>query len=412
MKEPAHYTGFRWLILISAMLGNVAMQVTNLAIAPILPQIAQSLSIDMGAATNLMTAFLFSGAIALFFSGFICDRYGIMIVLVVGSLCAALPAALMPWIGSTYTGVVWVRIFEGLSSGFLLTVTGPIIALWFPSNEKGLASGLMGASISVGSAIGIISGPALFLATGSWRLTSAYLSVFGWIAVAFAVILSFSSKLRVPTSTVSPDGSVTGRKVLKAALSLRATWIGMLTIFFAGWCLQNLYGFTPSFLAADRPLGAGFGPMVSGQLMLTAMFAGIVGPIIGGILTDKVFAGNVKPVSSIGFLLYIGSIYVVQWGFVYVKVPLLVGTLILAGIAVMFVYPLMYVYVAKIYPLQIVGKMTGLWSVFGALGGVIGLFVAATTLGSFGTYSVPITLIAVGGLAGLILSLFLPKPKA
>jgi MFS family permease len=412
MNESVQYPRFRWLVLVSAVLGYISMQVTMLSFAPILPQIARDLAVDIGAATNLMTAFIFSGAVAMLFAGAICDRYGIMLVVVLGLFFAAAPAALMPWVGTTYGAVFWARIFEGLSSGFLLSAYGPIVAFWFPVREKGLAAGLMGSSVGVGSSIAVIAGPAVFLATGSWRQMSAWLSIVPWVGLAFAVILLMAPKPPVPSQPQPPGGPVSDGAAFKQALLSPATWIGISVTFFAAWCLQSLYNFAPAFLSTDRPVGAGFGPMGSGQLMLAVMIAGIIGPVLGGIITDKTYRGNVKPVMVICFVLSCVLIYAIQFAFIYASVPLLIASLGLAGIGVSSVYASVYLYVAKAYPLQVVGKMTGLWSAIGSFGGAVGLFVTGITVKSSGFYNTGLTLIALAGVAGLILTVLLPKPKA
>jgi MFS family permease len=189
------------------------------------------------------------------------------------------------------------------------------------------------------------------------------------------------------------------------------TWIGIVVTFFAAWCLQCLYGLTPSFLSADKPVGAGFGPMMSGQLMLVVMIAGIIGPIICGVLTDKVFRGNTKPVMLIGFVLCCIFIYAIQTPFVYVNVPFLIVALALAGLGIQLVCPLLFVYVAKVYSIQIVGKMTGLWMGIGTFGGAAGLFLGGLTVNMYGNYNVAITLIALAAAAGFIFALFMVRPK-
>ena len=67
------------------------------------------------------------------------------------------------------------------------------------------------------------------------------------------------------------------------------TWIATLVVFFAAWELQTIYNITPTYLAADAPLGLGLGFMSASKLMLGASIAGVLAPIISGIIQDKVF---------------------------------------------------------------------------------------------------------------------------
>ena len=194
MNESIQYPRFRWLVLFTACLGFAAMQIGMIAYAPLLGDIAKDLGVDMGVATNLMAVFLFTGSIGLIVGGFLCDRYGIMFVIILGLLCASVPAALMPWIGTSYKAVLWARIIQGLSAGFLLCTMAPIVAVWFPPQEKGLASGLMSGSVSLGSAVGVLAAPAVFLALRSWQQMAAWLSLPGWVALMLAIVAVVSPK--------------------------------------------------------------------------------------------------------------------------------------------------------------------------------------------------------------------------
>ena len=411
MNEPIQYPRFRWLVLLTACLGFAGMQINMIAYAPLLADIAKDLGIDMGAATHLMTAFLFTASIALIAGGFLCDRYGIMFTIILGILSTSIPALLMPWIGTSYEVVLWSRIIQGVSAGFLMSVMAPIVAVWFPPQEKGLASGLMGGSISMGAAIGVLAAPAVFLALRNWQQMSAWLSIVGWIALIVALVIVFSPKPQPPSQAHPRGAPIADGAAFKRALSAPITWIGIVTTFFAAWILQTLYNLTPAYLATDEPVGIGFGPMMSGKLMLAVMIAGMIGPVIGGILQDRVFRGNPKPILLIGFVLCCISIYTIQFPAIYLKLPVLIVSLLLAGAGIQFIYPSIVVLVSNTYSIHIVGKMLGLWMGIGAFGGAAGLFVGGLAIARYGNYNAAISFIAMAAALGFIFGLFLAKPK-
>ncbi len=412
MNESVQYPRFRWLVLFTASLGFAAMQINMIAYAPLLGDIAKDLGIHMGAATNLMAVFLFTASIALILGGILCDRYGIMFVIILGLLCSSIPAVLMPWIGTSYQTVLWARVIQGFSAGFLLCTMAPIMAIWFPPQEKGLASGLMNGSVTLGSAVGVLSAPAVFLALGSWQKMMAWLSIPCWAALLLAIVVVFSPK---PQSLVSRPQSGEVRaadgSALKRALSAPITWIGVILTFFTAWCFQSLYNLTPAYFAADKPIGIGFGPMLSGKLMLAVMIAGMFGPVIGGLLQDKVFRGNAKPVLLIGFTLSCVFIYTILFPAVYTNMLVLVVCLILVGMGNAFLYPAIVVFISGTYPVQIVGKMLGLWFGLGAFGGAAGLFAGGLAVSKFGNYNVSISLVSLAAVVGFVFALFMVRPK-
>jgi MFS family permease len=411
MNESIQYPRFRWLVLFAACLGLAGMQIDMIAYSPLLAHIARDLRVDMGAAIHLMTVFSFATAISLFVGGFLCDRYGIMLVIVLGLLCASVPAALTPWIGTSYEVVLGSRIVQGVSAGFLLCTMAPITAGWFPLREKGLASGLMNGSISVGSAVGVLAAPAVFLALGNWQQTAAWLSIVGWLALVVAFVVVFSPKLQLPPQSRIGAEPIADGSALKRALSAPITWVGVLVTFFCAWCFVSLYNLTPAYFATDKPIGVGFGPMLSGKLMLAVTIAGMFGPVIAGMLSDRVFRGNAKPILLIGFGLTCIFTYAIVSPIVYGNMALLVTCLILVGVGSIFLYPAIVIFVSEVYPIQIVGKMLGLWMGLGAFGGSAGLFVGGLAVAKFGNYNATITQIALAAVVGFVFALFMGRPK-
>jgi MFS family permease len=151
--------------------------------------------------------------------------------------------------------------------------------------------------------------------------------------------------------------------------------------------------------------------MMSGKLMLAVMIAGMIGPVIGGMLQDKVFRGNPKPILLIGFVLCCISIYTIQFPAIYLKLPVLIGSLVLAGAGIQFIYPSIVVLVSNTYSIHIVGKMLGLWMGIGAFGGAAGLFVGGLAIARYGNYNAAISFIAMAAALGFIFGLFLARPK-
>jgi len=405
MNDSNQYPSSRWLILISAVLGYITLQVANLSMAPVLPQVADNLNINLGTASNLvMTTFLFSGCVILVLvGGAVCDKFGVLVSMMIGTLCAAVPMALMPWIGHTPTALAWARIIEGFSPGFMFPAMGPIIGLWFPNHQKGLAGGVMGASVAVGSAGGVVLGPAVLPHVSNWQAMCATLSIVGWVGFAFAAILTMLPKPTLPTPAAPRDGA-SDATVFKRALFSPLTLTGILVTFMGSWGMQCLYSLTSTFLAADKPVGVGYGSMTAGQLMLgVTLLAGVLGPLVCGVLLDKVFQGNAKIVLLIGFALMCVFVYLLTMPAVTGNVPVLELALILAGFGVQFVFPTIYYFIAKAYTPQVMGKMSGIWMGIGTFGGVLGLYIAGVTVKSQNSYHTTLLLQTVSSFVGFLL---------
>jgi MFS family permease len=409
--EPVSaYPGFRWLALLLAALGFVDMQMTVLSLAPVLPQIASSLHINVGAATiALMSSFLFSGCLMwVLVGGHICDRLGVFVSLMLGFLCLALPAALMPWIGFDETWVFWARIVEGLSSGLMFPVIPAIAKTLFPPNQNGQAIGWMNAAIATGSSSGVCLGPMIYaLAGGDWKRMSAAISLLGWVGLALGVVLYFLYNQKLPRhekAAADPEQIGAFRRALFSPLTI----LGVATTVAAGWGLQCILSLTSTYLAADRPLGAGYGSVVAGRLALGATFVGgVIGPLVSGYLLDRVFHGRAKWMLYIGFGLMCVFVFALTLPVVAGNGLLLECALILAGLGSMFAFPTTNYLVASCYPSQIVGKMSGLWGGIGSFGGVVGLYIAGLTIKAFNSYHATFLVQSLVAALGMVLTFYL-----
>jgi MFS family permease len=180
----------------------------------------------------------------------------------------------------------------------------------------------------------------------------------------------------------------------------------------ASWNMQYLYSLTPTFLSADIPTGAGYGPIMSGRLMINVtVISGIFGPMICGLLVDKVFKGSTKPIFTLGFILLCVFVYAIKTPAIYGNKILLSISLMMAGFGVQFVMPAIYIFISKSYRPQIVGKMLGLWMGLGTFGGVLGLYLAGKTLSIAGNYNIAFTLLSIAAIVGLVLSFVMAKQK-
>ena len=237
----------------------------------------------------------------------------------------------------------------------------------------------------------------------NWRTMCAWMSLLSWTAVIFTAILALVPNQKPPTQPARPEISP-DTAVYKKALLSPLTVVGVAITFMALWGTQCLYAMTAPYLAAAKPVGAGYGPLAAGQLMLgLTLFGGVVGPISCGFLLDKAFRGNSKAVFLIGFGLLCVFSYALTLPSVIGRVGPLEVSLILAGFGVQFVSTTIYYFIARAYAPQVVGKMSGIWMGIGTFGGVLGLYVGGLTLKIQGTYHPTLLLQSLAGLIGFIL---------
>jgi MFS family permease len=179
--------------------------------------------------------------------------------------------------------------------------------------------------------------------------------------------------------------------------------------FFSAWLLQTIFNITPTYLSADTPLGIGFGYMTASNLMLGVSLAGVLAPIISGIIQDKIFKANARPFMFIGFALCCIFMYLILLPSVYTNTPLLLVCLILAGSGTAVISAALPLFIGLNYPVQILGRVYGLIAGLGNFGSVTGLYLAGKAVEAKGNYNLAITIISLAALIGFIFVLLLKR---
>jgi MFS family permease len=408
MNETIKYPAMRWLVLLAGGIAVLAGNMYIISFASILPDIAKDLGIDIGSATNFMSVFMLASATFIIVGGMLCDRFGIFFVLILSALFASGGAILMPLMGHQYSTALLARIFEGIGTGFAYSLMSPIMATWFPPKEQGITAGLLGMASALGAVISYPLSSGLYAATGSWQEMSAWISIIGWAGFLLTLFLIFTPKPVLPSHFQAKDVPPSG-DTFKRQLTEPMTWICMLVVFFAAWQLQTIYNITPTYLAAETPLGLGLGHMTASKLMLGASIAGVIAPVLSGIIQDKVLKSNARPFMFIGYVLCCVFMYFLLLPAINGHKGFLLLSIILAATGVAVLYAALPLFVSLNYPLQVMGKVFGIVFGLGAFGGAIGLFVAGAAVDAKGNYHLAITAISLAALTGFICVIFLRR---
>ncbi|MGB9660765.1 MAG: MFS transporter [Moorellaceae bacterium] len=400
--EDIRYPSFRWVVFFVICLASFSFQVNMLAYSPLLGEIAKDLGVHVGDAANFLAVFLVTGSISLLIGGFLIWRLGMWFTVAVGLLCTAVPAVLAPWVGHNYGAVMLMRIIQGFSVGLNICAWTAMAVRWFPPQERGRAVAIPGATQSLGGLVANLLGPAIFIRIGSWQSTMAWLASFSWIAFVLALITAFLGRKYEPVVQLETEQPAGGSSI-KEALNSPLAWLGILITFLTAWMFQAFTDLSPVYLAVEKPVGIGYGPVMAGKLMMGVFIAGIIGPFITGTVIDKIFRGNFIPTLTLGFILSAVFSYIILYSSIYTHIPMLVICLALAGLSTQLLYPSIVYAVAVSYPAEIVSVMQGLWMGLGAFGGAAGVYVNGRTLAYTGSYTLALQLFLLIGALGLVL---------
>ena len=251
-----------WLVVFS-----FASQV--MIIAPILPRIAEQLSVTTGLLGTLITAYAFAVGVFALIAGPISDRVGRRRMLLFGS--ALMTTALVAHgFVETFTGLFAARGFAGIAGGILNGAAIAYVGDYFPRERRGWASGWVLSGLAAGQIAGIPLG--IILA-----------DTFGFRApfVAFAVVMAFASLLVwriVPQLPMNPSTEpLTARHAMADYVALlRQPGVAAASVMFALVSLSfPLYiAYLPLWL--ETTFGAASGSVA------VLFFLGGVGNVLAG----------------------------------------------------------------------------------------------------------------------------------
>jgi MFS family permease len=403
------YTKYRWFVLLTSTIVTATTAMALICPAPLIAEIQKSMpGLSMGQVTYVtMFYFNFFVGFAALFGGFLLDKFGIIVVYIGGLLLISVGALLVPFIGDSYYGMLLIRLLQGCGTGPVMAAGALIAASYFPTNERSIAIGAVGVAVSGGNLLGFIIFPRIFVATGSWHAALTWVAPISIIGIIFTIILAFGPK---PPEEEKENTKESSMSDYKAALHIPVTWVAIACVVMLAWIYQAFMDLTPNYLGAAPPLGLGKGAVGAGNIMSIVGITYMAGAMIGGIVTDKIFKGNGRPMLLTGFLM--GGIFglLIKFPFITGNEISLTVCLVLAGVFYSFVIPQALGYIAKHYPRHITGKLGGLAWGIGIFGGAAGVAAGARALHVTGLYQMSINIMVGICIIGFFIGLFL-SPK-
>ena len=407
------YSKFRWYILITLIICTASTAIGLIGPAPLTGDIMKSMNqTDPGKILLItMSTFNLFVAISALCGGFLMDKFGVIKVFIGGIIAISLGAFLVPFIGNTYSGMFIVRFLQGIGTGPIMAASAPLAAAYFPHKERSIVTGFQGFSVALGVVLGLSIIPRLAVTFGDWQKALMMVGPLGIVGIVMASIIAFGPKPPdVYAERTAEEHQSAIAHAFKHALAQPVTWVAIGAYFCMSWIFQAFNDLTPSYIALDPPAGLGLGSVKGGDYLVLAQIFFMGGSVLGGILTDKIFKGNGRPIMATGFLIGAIMSVLIKYDFITANHAVLIFCLAAAGFFFSWVNPQAVGYIAKNYPSEITGKLGGLATGISIFGGFLAPTVGATLISITGRYMMSINVMAGMCLLGFIIALFL-KPK-
>jgi MFS family permease len=232
---------YRWLLLLSVMIGTMASIMSSTIINVAIPDMSQHFTLGQERAQWVSSGFMVAMTASMLTTPWLLARYGYRRTYV-GTMLLLLAGGLVGGFSGSFALVLGARVAEGLAAGVVQPIPAIIIMRAFEPREQGRASGIFGMGVVLAPAIGPSIGGVL-------------VDLFGWRSLFFMVVPFCLASLWLAYRYVpvtAPGGVAANRK------GATLDWRGLLLGGVGTLCLLNgmvaLHGGTP--LNAALLLGA------------------------------------------------------------------------------------------------------------------------------------------------------------
>lgn len=403
------YPKYRWYALSTLIMATLGQGMSLIAPTPLVGDIAASLQVELGAATAAsMLTFSLLTAIAGVVSGMIIDRWGLASTFVAFCALETIASFLMPVFGHSITGLIILRGLQGFGCGPIIASGPRLAAEWFPTSQRSMVQGVVGAALSLGIVFGLAIGP-MVAANLGWITAITVLGGVMIVALLMSFIFMFAPKSpgAICDTATGPQAAADFKRVFR----LFPFWMTLVSCFGLCWVMQGYNDLTPGHIAVPPPAGLGLGPVVAGQLMSILVGAFIIGSLASPLVAEKIFRGNYSRAIAVTFFLTAVFCASVMFPVVTSNRSILVVCLILAGFFMGMPNPLNMTFIANSYPEHITGSVGGFTMGIGIFGGTAGIAAGSAALQITSMYDVSIIIVVIVAVIGSVAGLLMRPPR-
>ncbi|XYQ53408.1 MFS transporter [Pectobacterium carotovorum] len=370
-SRPA--THHRWWVAVLFFIIYTIAASDRANLGVVLPFIRKEFVMTNAEAGGLVSLFLLAYALIQLPSAWLISRFGVRKVFTISMLMTSLVTGLTGIVNSIFYLKI-CRILLGIAEGPLPIGVTSTINNWFPSREKGIASGIFLSSIKLGPVITPILG-VFIISIWGWKEVFFFFALPGIILpilwYIFVADLPSSSRFTNQQETDLINEKVnenkknhreeTGYKkipyldtfirvrpirILKTTKSIYSSWNVWGCSF--GYCFQLgisslLLAWMPTYLLTEKHLSV----MGMGFVAAAPWVGAILGNILGGFISDKLLAKRRKPgmmISAISTsIMMLLLIYTPANPVVYATLLFLTGLLLSIGFSAYMAYPMSFI---------------------------------------------------------------------
>jgi MFS transporter, DHA2 family, multidrug resistance protein len=169
-----HGPNFRWLVLLTVMVGMMASILSSTIVNVAVPDMSRYFNIGQARAQWISAAFMAATTLSLLLTPWLLQRYGLRKTYI-GANLLLMAGGIVGGLSGNYPVMIAMRVLEGVAAGILTPIPNVVIMREFPADQQGRAIGIFG--------FGVVLAPAIGPAVGG-----VLVEQFGWRSIFFVVV--------------------------------------------------------------------------------------------------------------------------------------------------------------------------------------------------------------------------------
>jgi EmrB/QacA subfamily drug resistance transporter len=165
---------YKWLILMTVMVGNVAAILSSTIVNVAVPDLSQHFTLGQERAQWVSAGFMLAMTLSMLTTPWLLLRFGLRRSYT-GAILLLLTGGVLGGFSVNYPMLLTMRVAEGLAAGLMQPIPGIVILRAFAPTEQGRALGIFG--------FGVVLAPAVGPSVGGFLV-----ELFGWRSIFFVVV--------------------------------------------------------------------------------------------------------------------------------------------------------------------------------------------------------------------------------
>jgi MFS family permease len=377
-------------ILLIICLMYLILYVDRVNISTAAPLIKADLNLSNTQLGLAFSAFAYPYALLQLVGGYIGDKFGARLTLIICALIVCAATAATGAVGGL-ASLFAVRLALGIGEGATFPTATRAMAVWTPESRWAFAQGITHSSARLGNAV---TPPliAMLIALTSWRGSFVVLSV---LSLIWVLVWAWYFRDVPEAPPLTPEELATLPARSRRGASEPVPWLRLLrrilpvtaVDFCYGWTLYMFLSWIPSFFYQNYQQDLQRSAFYSAGVFL----AGVVGDTLGGVVSDHILRRSGDRVAARRNVIVVGML----GGFLFLMPLMLVHDVDVAAISLAAAFFFVELVVAPIWavPMDIApkysGSASGMMNFGAALAGIISPFVFGYLVDLTGSWTLP-----------------------